>query len=253
MLFIFRKLRRSFFLPGKVRTYCAYAVGEIALIMIGILLALQVSDWNQGRKDYAEETQILLRLKSEMEENQGLVEYHIESFLKDSENMLAFTEIIEPDPNDYPEDLIYEYVRSLRIGRTITPNDAFVNSLLTSGKVALISNEELSYLLNRWLRRLEDIDEIRDQMIAEMERFPSRFQYFQKINMYSSGSNNFIENRKSHFPFDQKALLSSPDIENLAETKRTYAIALEGNLNRLLKYQQTILNLIDAELAERGI
>ena len=51
MLFIFRKLRRSFFLPGKVRTYLAYAVGEIALIMIGILLALQISEWNQTMKD----------------------------------------------------------------------------------------------------------------------------------------------------------------------------------------------------------
>jgi hypothetical protein len=42
MLFIFRKIRRSFFLPGKVRTYLAYALGEIALIMVGILLALQI-------------------------------------------------------------------------------------------------------------------------------------------------------------------------------------------------------------------
>jgi hypothetical protein len=51
MLLIFRKLRRSFFplrdssaghvLPGKVRTYLAYALGEIVLIMAGILLALK--------------------------------------------------------------------------------------------------------------------------------------------------------------------------------------------------------------------
>jgi hypothetical protein len=45
MLFIFRKLRRSFFLPGKVRTYVAYAVGEISLIMVGILLAFSVDAW----------------------------------------------------------------------------------------------------------------------------------------------------------------------------------------------------------------
>ena len=48
----------------------AYAVGEVALIMIGILLALQVSDWNQARKDRAEETSILIRLNAEFEENQ---------------------------------------------------------------------------------------------------------------------------------------------------------------------------------------
>ena len=66
MLFIFRKLRRSFFLPGKVRTYCAYAFGEIALIMIGILLALQVSDWNQARKDRTVERDILGAIAKEL-------------------------------------------------------------------------------------------------------------------------------------------------------------------------------------------
>jgi len=69
MLFIFRKLRRSFFQPGKVRTYCAYAIGEIALIMIGILLALQVSDWNQARKDAGAAEQLLLNLQYEFNTN----------------------------------------------------------------------------------------------------------------------------------------------------------------------------------------
>ncbi|QXD25802.1 hypothetical protein F7C95_07935 [Opitutia bacterium ISCC 51] len=46
MLFIFRKLRRSFFQPGKFRTYIAYAIGEILLIVIGILIALQIQNWN---------------------------------------------------------------------------------------------------------------------------------------------------------------------------------------------------------------
>ena len=50
MLHFFRHIRRSFFQPGKVRTYLAYAFGEIVLIVVGILIALQVSDWNEARK-----------------------------------------------------------------------------------------------------------------------------------------------------------------------------------------------------------
>jgi hypothetical protein len=67
MLFIFRKLRRSFFLPGKVRTYLAYAVGEIVLIVVGILIALQISEWNQERRDGMEEREILSRISEEAE------------------------------------------------------------------------------------------------------------------------------------------------------------------------------------------
>lgn len=36
---------------GRIRKYLAYAMGEVLLVMIGILLALQVNNWNQWRKD----------------------------------------------------------------------------------------------------------------------------------------------------------------------------------------------------------
>ena len=50
MLHFFRSIRRSFFQPGKVKTYLAYANGEIVLIMIGIFLVLQLKNWNEDRK-----------------------------------------------------------------------------------------------------------------------------------------------------------------------------------------------------------
>ena len=69
MLFIFRKLRKSFFLPGKVRSYAAYAIGEIALIVVGILVALQINNWNEGRKERLEERQILLQMQLQVTSN----------------------------------------------------------------------------------------------------------------------------------------------------------------------------------------
>ena len=103
MLFIFKKLRRSFFKPGKVRTYVDYAFGEIVLIMAGILLALQVSEWNQGRKDGAEETKILLGLKEEFEENQVRLEGLMLSHVKIADAMRAFMTILKPEPEKHPD------------------------------------------------------------------------------------------------------------------------------------------------------
>ena len=49
MLTIFRRLRnQSLFQGGK--KYLLYAIGEILLVMVGILLALQVNNWNEERK-----------------------------------------------------------------------------------------------------------------------------------------------------------------------------------------------------------
>ena len=49
--------------------YFKYAIGEIILVVIGILIALQINNWNQNRLDSNQEQQILLQLKSEFQEN----------------------------------------------------------------------------------------------------------------------------------------------------------------------------------------
>jgi len=50
MISFFRKIRHNLMETGKTSRYLKYAIGEILLVMIGILLALQVNNWNEGRK-----------------------------------------------------------------------------------------------------------------------------------------------------------------------------------------------------------
>ena len=61
MLTFFRRLRKSLLVSGAVRNYILYATGEILLVMVGILLALQVNNWNQDR---GIQKQIKLNLKN---------------------------------------------------------------------------------------------------------------------------------------------------------------------------------------------
>lgn len=69
MLFILRQLRRSFFLPGKLRTYIAYAIGEILLIVIGILIAVQIGDWKEEAKVRQQRLTLIENLIAEFQTN----------------------------------------------------------------------------------------------------------------------------------------------------------------------------------------
>ncbi len=51
MLTFLRKIRRSLIESGSTRRYLLYAIGEIALVVIGILIALQINNWNEARKN----------------------------------------------------------------------------------------------------------------------------------------------------------------------------------------------------------
>ena len=51
MVTILRKLRKSILQTGAFQKYLAYAVGEIALVVIGILIALQINNWNEGKSE----------------------------------------------------------------------------------------------------------------------------------------------------------------------------------------------------------
>lgn len=56
---------------GSARKYLLYTIGEILLVMIGILLALQVDNWNQNRIDREKERAIIQMLVEEMKANRN--------------------------------------------------------------------------------------------------------------------------------------------------------------------------------------
>lgn len=65
MLFLLRKIRRKLLTGNKVTTYMLYAIGEIFLVVVGILIAVSIDDWNENNKLKIKEEAYLRRLKEE--------------------------------------------------------------------------------------------------------------------------------------------------------------------------------------------
>lgn len=88
MLKIFRKLRQKLLAEGSFKKYLVYAVGEILLVMIGILLALQVNNWNNIKKDRAIGDNYLHELKEASEQDLQ----RLEGFIKNTQQYIAKAE-----------------------------------------------------------------------------------------------------------------------------------------------------------------
>jgi hypothetical protein len=82
MIKIFRKIRQNLLVENKTRKYFKYAIGEILLVFIGILIALQVSNWNTGRIDSVEEQKALQSLYSELNSSEKKLSQKLFSLTK---------------------------------------------------------------------------------------------------------------------------------------------------------------------------
>jgi len=69
MIKFFRKIRQNLLSEGKTRKYLKYAIGEIILVVIGILIALQINNWNEDQKNKALERYMLENLAENLEQN----------------------------------------------------------------------------------------------------------------------------------------------------------------------------------------
>jgi hypothetical protein len=74
MISLFRKIRQKLLQENRVTKYLAYAIGEIFLVVIGILIALQVNNWNEERKNQEAETNFYSSLLDDLEKDKTKID-----------------------------------------------------------------------------------------------------------------------------------------------------------------------------------
>ena len=138
---------------GKTGRYLKYAIGEIILVVIGILIALQINNWNEKNKRRESGYKALVELKSEFESNRGRLDYLItirqrqEAEFHEHLNLIANDSISLTEKVNSPPLTGYDG----DYGET----NAALSSLLTSGTLDNIRNDSLRILLASWTSKVD--------------------------------------------------------------------------------------------------
>jgi hypothetical protein len=80
MIKLFRNIRKNLINEGKTTNYLKYAIGEIVLVVVGILIALQINNWNEDRKARKQEANFLMEIQNDLDKDAAKLDY-INSFL----------------------------------------------------------------------------------------------------------------------------------------------------------------------------
>ena len=158
MIKFFRHIRAQLLSENKTGKYFKYAIGEIVLVMIGILLALQVSNWNQERKDRMSERKLLDNIHRDFVHNKvgfdSIKAIHYRA-LDGLEKLIA----LFPLGNDSLKYAAY-YKYNIQIkGMTYDPYSSSIESVVNSNALQLIQDENLQKYLVSWKDVFRDYKE----------------------------------------------------------------------------------------------
>ena len=146
MITFFRRLRQSFLSENKFSKYFLYAIGEIILVVIGILIALQVNNWNQNRQESNTLNFYMEKLVEEVDQQMSITEEYMTRFDNLAKMQTRTLEILASKT----EEDIPELAQNIGSVAVITPRRYSLETFdefLKQGLLTQIKNEELKQLL----------------------------------------------------------------------------------------------------------
>jgi hypothetical protein len=184
MIRIFKKNKKKFIFSRKIRNYLAYSIGEIILVVIGILIAVYINNWDLNQLKQDNGVKALKIVKRDLQTEK----YVLESFKKRySYTRKYLIDILYNNKTDNLDSLKFHFGPYVHYKM----NSEYI-SLKSSGKLNLISNSKLR-------SKLVNFYEVYYSIYKELEEEHKFFidkrvnDYF--FNQFPSDTSNFVDSK----------------------------------------------------------
>jgi len=236
-----RKLRKKLIINKRFKDYLLYALGEIVLVMIGILLALQVDTWNQNRIDRDTEREAIISLLEEFRLNKERIERKQEKRRLALSNLDIF---LEKASTGNASDSLLQVTHSSDLFPGITnPSFGIIKSLVSSGEINLIRNDSLRYLLADWEDQTENLRENEEILWEFTVDYKALIDDYLLIE-YTEWYDEKMLDRESDFEKLQKSIVYRNKLVTLHSVMQITIAEAEETIDRLNK----IIRLMEAEI-----
>jgi hypothetical protein len=145
---------------GKAGRYLKYAIGEIILVVIGILIALQINTWNQNRIDRNEEKEIIAKLHKDFKENKMIIQGFIQTNKDEMNAQMVLMDLIGASGEELSRHNLDSLFYVSFGANELAFADNTLKNIMQSGQLTLLKNEEINVLLYKW-NVLSEIRKIR--------------------------------------------------------------------------------------------
>jgi hypothetical protein len=251
MIKIFRNIRQNLLNEGKTSKYFKYAIGEIVLVVIGILIALNINNWNENLKDRSIEQGYLIALKEEFNYNRIELDNMMERNNFNGDRASELSNLMGPDDPTITEKEFADLAMDMtNFEVQYRPNKAVLDEIISSGKLAVFTNNELKFALSSYNGKLTKIK------FQEEEHSVVRMKVIAIMNAKGNAKKLLMDEKwkgfgisESKFELGNLQLLQSQELENeLVDFIITSRYLNKDYYLELKKEIQTVLGLIDKEI-----
>ncbi len=250
MFTFLRTIRRSLIESSSARKYLLYAVGEIALVVIGILLALQINNWNENRIIKSQLESYLIKLQSEVKMNMDGVERRSSDRINQINKIVSILESLNSNiPGKSKDSLISSLVN---MGTNTYPPLArnALDNLTKSNLINSIKDEELIDYIN--------YNDIYTELYTKANSEVTDYIFSTILPYYFEHSNLVNEPREFgevvmqayNFGHDTKAFVKNRELSNILKEYVGWMNYQNNVLKRGVEYFEVYGDIIDQYLKE---
>jgi hypothetical protein len=248
MLRFFRQIRQRLLTDNKFSKYLLYAVGEIILVVIGILIALQINNWNEERKERQSEKQILLSLSQDFKANLSALDtsiIRIPQVIEKYGKVLEYSIQLDSGLTEEMKNTV------LSTGFVLTNIvDGALTSLLDSDKLEIIRSDTLKRLLTAYpeqVRGFRDLEWDLKEYVVTVQR-PIVRSYLNLADFILDDP-KFDEFKRKSFKSDYEGLLRNKEYLNIVMGIRNINQTLLRRCQALQDRTNNINQIIETELS----
>lgn len=248
MIKFFRKIRHNLLSEGKKGKYLKYAIGEIILVVIGILIALQINNWNEQNKLDKSIYSHLLILKQNLHEDQlqlESLELNMTKSIQSADSSMLQMKTLIPVNNatkKYLVTLIQEF--------QFSPNSNAIETITQSNEMPALDTELRTAILDYYalIEKTKEREHISNTQIQTKyepyinNNYPN---IFRKDNEWPFVKSFYENDPRPVAPIDKDKFLSDHTLESLLVSRYYQSIALQSFYRQLINSSHEILVLLE--------
>jgi len=244
MINFFRRIRKNLADDNKPLKYMRYAIGEIVLVVLGILIALQINNWNELRKIHLQNIEFLNNLKVELSVDISALRERKSHYQRINDNIKNTIKLFDGGVQSLTHDEHQEIVSALSDFQILTPINKNINRndlVIAQGTIDRIDKE----LNRKFLTYLQETQSIN----AAITKLGETLQQLEILYIHPNVDYNEINPAADKVYFDFKEIFNNRGVRNALQKSFRYRRAYIGDMSLKIADAENLINLIDNQLA----